>query len=58
MHDLAVAKRKRFAGSTSSLTGLLCHIYFMISQFRGVDTSTLAAPFANAVSILAPYYDH
>lgn len=46
---LSLAKRegKTFAGSTSSLTSLLSHIYFVFSGGRGVDTSVLSSAFAN-----------
>ncbi|THH10463.1 hypothetical protein EW145_g1312 [Phellinidium pouzarii] len=47
MRTLASAKGKRFAGSTSSLSGLLSQIYFLISQGREVNTGNLAKPFSD-----------
>ncbi|KAF5338905.1 hypothetical protein D9611_008756 [Ephemerocybe angulata] len=43
----ALAKRqgRRFAGSTSSLTGILSQCYFLISGEKDVDTSTLSSEF-------------
>ncbi|KAF8631808.1 hypothetical protein AX17_005023 [Amanita inopinata Kibby_2008] len=43
----ALAKRegKTFAGSTSSLTGMLDHIYFLISGDKPVDTQVLSRSF-------------
>lgn len=48
-----IAKRHKrpFAGSTSSLTGLLSHCYFLISGDREVDTSSLSRAFFHQVSI-------
>jgi hypothetical protein len=45
--SLAKRERKKFAGSTSSLTSLLAHIYFLISGNREVDTTSLSSAFAN-----------
>lgn len=45
----AKEREKKFAGSTSSLTGLLSHIYFLISNDHPVNTSLLPAPFNKAV---------
>ncbi|EJC98163.1 Pet127-domain-containing protein [Fomitiporia mediterranea MF3/22] len=54
MRGLAESKGKRFAGSTSSLTGLLCHIYFLLSQDHTVDVRTMAAPFSTARTTFTP----
>lgn len=40
-----------FVGSTSSLSGILSHIYFKLSNHRPVDTSVLSTPFTNEVSL-------
>ncbi|KXN88217.1 hypothetical protein AN958_07676 [Leucoagaricus sp. SymC.cos] len=37
---------KRFSGSTSSLSGILCHLYFLISLDRLANTSMLSKTFA------------
>ena len=49
MRDLALKEKKRFAGSTSSLSGLLAHIYFLISRHQLVNTDAMAAPFPGMV---------
>ncbi|EIN12750.1 Pet127-domain-containing protein [Punctularia strigosozonata HHB-11173 SS5] len=52
--SLAKAHDKTFAGSTSSLTGLLSHIYFLISQDRDVDLRSLSTHFANEPANFTP----
>ncbi|KAL1748055.1 mitochondrial protein Pet127-domain-containing protein [Schizophyllum fasciatum] len=47
LQALAVSEKKPFAGSTSSLTGMLSHIYFLISANRNVDISPLSRAFEN-----------
>ncbi|KAH8824958.1 mitochondrial protein Pet127-domain-containing protein [Flagelloscypha sp. PMI_526] len=47
---LAVQNKKRFVGSTSSLTGMLSHIYFLISEDKDVDTSSLSTVWKNQKS--------
>jgi Mitochondrial protein Pet127 len=47
---LAKRESRRYTGSTSSLTGMLSHIYFLISGFRDVNTSSLSQHFQNEVS--------
>ncbi|KAF9527551.1 mitochondrial protein Pet127-domain-containing protein [Crepidotus variabilis] len=48
----ALAKRegKKYAGSTSSLSGMLSHIYFLLSEFKEVDYSVLSQHFKNQPS--------
>jgi hypothetical protein len=57
---LAKREGRRYAGSTSSLTGMLSHIYFLISGFREINTSSLSRHFQNDVGlftiILNPAY--
>ena len=43
-------ENKMFAGSTSSVTGMLSQIYFLISGDKQVDTRTLSWSFTNEVS--------
>ena len=43
--ELAKRERRIFGGSTSSLTGMLSQVYFLISGFRTPDTSLLSRPF-------------
>lgn len=45
--------KRPFAGSTSSLTGLLSHCYFLISGDKEVDTSSLSRAFHHQVSVIA-----
>ena len=40
-----------FGGSTSSLTGMLSQVYFLISGLRAPDTSALSRPFQHMVRI-------
>jgi hypothetical protein len=40
-----------FSGSTSSLTGMLSQVYFLISGIRMPDTSSLSKPFSYLVRI-------
>ncbi|KAJ3568121.1 hypothetical protein NP233_g5918 [Leucocoprinus birnbaumii] len=39
---------KKFSGSTSSLSGILCHLYFLISGMKGVNISNLSRDFFDA----------
>ncbi|KAG8730459.1 hypothetical protein FRC12_020257, partial [Ceratobasidium sp. 428] len=45
--NLAKRQGKKFTGSTSSVSMILAHIYFLISNWRDVDTSVLSASFAH-----------
>ncbi|KAG9127472.1 hypothetical protein FRC07_013281 [Ceratobasidium sp. 392] len=45
--NLARRQGKKFIGSTSSVSMILAHIYFMISNWRDVDTSVLSASFVH-----------
>ncbi|KAF7299066.1 hypothetical protein MIND_00854900 [Mycena indigotica] len=47
LQALAQREGRLFAGSTSSLSGMLCHIYFLISEHRPVDISSLGQAFEN-----------
>ncbi|KAJ8519016.1 hypothetical protein ONZ45_g3987 [Pleurotus djamor] len=44
---LAKQEGRTFVGSTSSLTGIMSHIYFLISGDKSVDTSPLSQAFAS-----------
>ncbi|TDL22248.1 Pet127-domain-containing protein [Rickenella mellea] len=52
--SLAEIHGKRFAGSTSSLTGIFSHIYFLLSEDRRVNISTLSKSFTNALRTFTP----
>ncbi|KAG8715955.1 hypothetical protein FRC08_009993 [Ceratobasidium sp. 394] len=45
--DLAKRQGKKFTGSTSSVSTILAHIYFLISGWRDVDTSVFSASFVH-----------
>ncbi|KAJ7069855.1 mitochondrial protein Pet127-domain-containing protein [Mycena amicta] len=47
LRSLAKREDRLFAGSTSSLSGMLSHCYFLISEHRPVDISSLSHVFAN-----------
>ncbi|KAH8104632.1 mitochondrial protein Pet127-domain-containing protein [Cristinia sonorae] len=46
----ATRENCRFAGSTSSLTGMLIHIYFLLSRMQPVNLGRLSKAFDNADS--------
>jgi len=50
LRQLAQREGKKFAGSTSSLSGILSQIYFLISGDKKVDISTLSKSFPSDVS--------
>uniref|UniRef100_A0A0W0EVD7 Putative RNA processing-related protein, mitochondrial RNA degradation n=1 Tax=Moniliophthora roreri TaxID=221103 RepID=A0A0W0EVD7_MONRR len=52
--SLARKEGRRFGGSTSSLSGMLSQIYFLISENKEVDTSTLSAGFRRQPSNFTP----
>ncbi|PPR00204.1 hypothetical protein CVT24_004907 [Panaeolus cyanescens] len=45
LRELAERHNKKFAGSTSSLSGMLSHIYFLISEHKQVELTTLSQHF-------------
>lgn len=51
---LAKANGAKFAGSTSSLTGMLSQIYFALSGGKEVDTSVLSQPFYHEPRTFTP----
>ncbi|KAG1733018.1 mitochondrial protein Pet127-domain-containing protein [Suillus paluster] len=54
LHTLAKIHSRPYVGSTSSLTGLLSHIYFLMSGGEGVDTSILSGAFAHEPTTFTP----
>ena len=48
----AIAKEhgKRYVGSTSSMTAILAHFHFLLSQWRPIDTSMLSKSFPTDLS--------
>ncbi|GJF00271.1 mitochondrial protein Pet127-domain-containing protein [Phanerochaete sordida] len=51
---LAKTNGAKFAGSTSSLTGMLSHIYFALSNGKDVDTSVLSQAFSDERRTFTP----
>ncbi|KAF4577114.1 hypothetical protein EYR36_005101 [Pleurotus pulmonarius] len=54
LYTLAKRENRTFAGSTSSLTKILSHIYFLISGDKHVDTSNLSAAFQSEAKSFTP----
>ncbi|KAG2127544.1 mitochondrial protein Pet127-domain-containing protein [Suillus bovinus] len=54
LHTLAKIHSRPYVGSTSSLTGLLSHVYFLISGGKEVDTSVLSGAFAHEPTDFTP----
>ncbi|KAL4075130.1 mitochondrial protein Pet127-domain-containing protein [Scleroderma yunnanense] len=54
LHNLAKQYNRPFVGSTSSLTGLLSHIYFLLSGDREIDVSPLSRAFAHESTTFTP----
>lgn len=53
--ELTKREGKMFGGSTSSLTGMLSQVYFLISGMRTPDTSPLSQPFYYMVRVLREF---
>ncbi|KAJ3788383.1 mitochondrial protein Pet127-domain-containing protein [Lentinula aff. detonsa] len=51
---LAKQEKRKFGGSTSSLSGMLCHVYFLLSGNKTVDTSTLSLDFRRESPTFTP----
>ncbi|KAL1917937.1 uncharacterized protein VTP21DRAFT_3771 [Calcarisporiella thermophila] len=47
LENLAREHQKRYIGSTSSMTHVLSHFYYLISSWRPIDTSCLSMAFAD-----------
>ncbi|KAI0786805.1 mitochondrial protein Pet127-domain-containing protein [Abortiporus biennis] len=47
LQKLAKQHGKKFTGSTSSLSGMLCHIYFLLADRRKLNISMLSQSFSN-----------
>ncbi|KIM52747.1 hypothetical protein SCLCIDRAFT_18103 [Scleroderma citrinum Foug A] len=54
LHTLAKKYNRSFTGSTSSLTGLLSHIYFLVSGDREIDLSPLSRAFVHEATTFTP----
>ncbi|KAH7924960.1 Pet127-domain-containing protein [Leucogyrophana mollusca] len=54
LQTLAKQEGRTFAGSTSSLTGMLSHVYFLVSGDRDVDTSLLSRHFQHEPTNFTP----
>ncbi|KAK2764910.1 hypothetical protein FQN54_008607 [Arachnomyces sp. PD_36] len=45
LHDLASKLGKKYVGSSSSMTSVLSHFHFLLSQWREINTSTVSQGF-------------
>lgn len=45
LQELAASHDKRYVGSSSSMTGILAHFHFLLSQWRSINTSMLSREF-------------
>ncbi|KAJ2935143.1 hypothetical protein H1R20_g1925, partial [Candolleomyces eurysporus] len=54
LRSLAERENRSFAGSTSSLSGILSHCYFLVSEDKEVDTSILSHDFRNLSKKFSP----
>lgn len=49
LNEIARRYGKRYMGSTSSMTGVLSHFHFLLSQWRPINTSMLSKEFPTAL---------
>ncbi|KAJ7175787.1 mitochondrial protein Pet127-domain-containing protein [Mycena filopes] len=54
LRTLAKREKRTFVGSTSSLTGMLGHCYFLISEHKPVDISSLSSAFQGEEKTFTP----
>ncbi|KAF7346212.1 hypothetical protein MSAN_01848100 [Mycena sanguinolenta] len=54
LRGLAKRENRMFAGSTSSLTGMLSHCYFLMSEHKPVDISSLSQHFSQEEKNFTP----
>ncbi|KAI4268759.1 MAG: hypothetical protein LQ337_007669 [Flavoplaca oasis] len=45
LQELAASYDKRYVGSSSSMTGILAHFHFLLSQWRSINTNMLSREF-------------
>ncbi|GAB1197351.1 hypothetical protein APSETT444_006644 [Aspergillus pseudonomiae] len=45
LRDIAVKEKKKYIGSSSSMTSVLSHFHYLLSAWRGVDIRTLSQGF-------------
>ncbi|KAJ5099205.1 hypothetical protein N7532_006206 [Penicillium argentinense] len=45
LRDVAVKEKKKYVGSSSSMTSVLSHFHYLLSSWRGVDTRTVSRGF-------------
>lgn len=50
LQELATSYGKRYVGSSSSMTGILAHFHFLLSQWRSINTSMLSREFPDQQS--------
>eukprot|EP00163_Fabomonas_tropica_P017342 TRINITY_DN3084_c0_g3_i1.p1 TRINITY_DN3084_c0_g3~~TRINITY_DN3084_c0_g3_i1.p1 ORF type:complete len:724 (+),score=134.55 TRINITY_DN3084_c0_g3_i1:61-2232(+) len=54
LHKLALENGALFKGSTSSMTGILSQLYFLISRFRPTDLSLLSDRYSLMINTFTP----
>ncbi|KAI0074011.1 Pet127-domain-containing protein [Panus rudis PR-1116 ss-1] len=54
LRTLAQREGAKFVGSTSSLSGMLSQLYFLISSMKPTNTSMLSTPYANLAADFTP----
>ncbi|KAF9077594.1 mitochondrial protein Pet127-domain-containing protein [Rhodocollybia butyracea] len=52
--NLAQKEGRKFGGSTSSLSGMLCHIYFLLSGNKAINITTLSSHFRKGTPTFTP----
>lgn len=50
LQELAASYDKRYVGSSSSMTGILAHFHFLLSQWRSINTRMLSREFPDQQS--------
>ncbi|KAL8791480.1 MAG: hypothetical protein Q9213_000097 [Squamulea squamosa] len=50
LQELAASYNKRYVGSSSSMTGILAHFHFLLSQWRSINTQMLSREFPDQQS--------
>ncbi|KAH9480468.1 mRNA degradation protein, mitochondrial [Psilocybe cubensis] len=54
LHIMATREQKKFAGSTSSLSGMLSHIYFLLTEYKEIDATILSQYFKHEPTTFTP----
>lgn len=49
LSSIATKRGRKFVGSSSSMTGILAHFHFLLSQWRNINTATLSRGFPESL---------